>query len=130
MRSIIPGTNIAITPRRILVVEDHESTARVLEHLLQRHGHQVWTAFSYQQALELALTHPVEVLVCDLGLPDGNGFDLLKAIQAEKSLKSIVLSGCGTAEDLGKTKAAGFDAHLVKPLDVTLLEQTMARLLD
>jgi len=122
----IPGTDVEIVPRRILLVEDHESTAEVVGRLLSRHGHEVWKAYSYLQAREIAMQQAVEVLVCDLHLPDGNGFDLLSEIKINKPVKGVVLSGHGSPEDMAHSRQVGFDAHLVKPFDLTEMEQTLS----
>ena len=121
----IPGTDSEIISRSILVVEDHESTAQIMQQFLTRHGHRVWTANSCNEAKEVTQAHPVEVLVCDLGLPDGDGCDLLQDIRKIKPMKAIVLSGHDGKEDREKSRKAGFDAHLSKPLDVTELERTI-----
>jgi two-component system CheB/CheR fusion protein len=126
---LLPGTDLKIIPRRLLVVEDHESTATVMQRLLQRHGHKVWVALSYQQALEISAEHSIEALICDLELPDGDGCDLLRELQSISSIQGIVVSGHGTASDLARSRNAGFLAHLVKPFDITQIEHTLSELI-
>lgn len=125
---VIPGTDLQIVSRRLLVVEDHASTAIVMQHLLQRHGHEVWIALSYQQALHMAREHSIEAVICDLELPDGDGCDLLQELQKQSSIQGIVVSGHGAAEDLQRSRQAGFAAHLVKPFDITQIELTLKKI--
>lgn len=124
---ILPGTTSKIVPRRLLVVEDHESTATVMQRLLQRHGHEVWVALCYQEALQMVREHSIEAVICDLELPDGDGCDLLRELKKHAPIYGIVLSGHGTPADLERSRAAGFSAHLVKPFDITQIERTLTK---
>lgn len=112
---------------RLLVVEDHEPTLTVLAGLLRRRGHQVLTAVTVKNALLLAANHPIDFVISDLGLPDGNGVDLMLQLANLYGLRGIALSGYGMVEDLARTEQAGFLAHLVKPIKFdqlqTVLEQ-------
>ncbi len=112
---------------RILMVDDHVPTLRTLRMVLERQGYKVYTARSVAEALMVARTHPVDILISDLGLPDGEGHDLLKQLQAlHPALRSIAVSGYGSAEDIAKSREAGFSAHLVKPIDITVLNRALA----
>ncbi len=122
---VLPGTDLELIPRRLLVVEDHESTATIMQRLLQRHGHEVWVALNYQQALEMAKEHAIEALICDLDLPDGDGCNLLQELQKRSAIKGIVVSGHGKDEDVQRSREAGFSAHLVKPFDINQIEHTL-----
>ncbi|MEO7932242.1 MAG: response regulator [Chthoniobacterales bacterium] len=122
---ILPGTNRELIPRRLLVVEDHESTATVMQRLLQRHGHEVWVALNYHQALEMVREHAIEAVICDLELPDGDGCDLLQELQKHAPIRGIVVSGHGSEEDVRRSRDAGFAAHLVKPFDINQIEHTL-----
>nr|MDQ6911547.1 response regulator [Verrucomicrobiota bacterium] len=92
-----------------------------------RRGHQVLTASTVKDALFLAANHPVDFVISDLGLPDGNGVDLMLQLANEYGLRGIALSGYGMVDDLARTEQAGFLAHLVKPIKFdelhTVLEQ-------
>jgi signal transduction histidine kinase/response regulator of citrate/malate metabolism len=110
-----PGT--ATNPLRLLVIEDHEATLEVLARLLRSHGHNVLTAMTVKDAILLARTHPFDLVISDLGLPDGNGIDLMRQLTKDYGLRGIALSGYGMAADRAKTEAAGFLSHLVKPVD-------------
>ena len=123
--------NVQAVPLRLLVVEDHTDTANTLVRLLSRYGHQVLSADSVGTALEIARANEFDVIVTDIGLPDGNGVDLFKQIKAESrdpKLRGIALSGFGTEEDVARSKAAGFEDHLTKPVDFALLHRRLAEI--
>jgi PAS domain S-box-containing protein len=103
---------------RLLLVEDHDSTREVLTRILRRAGHEVHGTATGTGALELLRkTGPFDALITDLGLPDRNGFDLLREIRAtHPTLLAIALSGYGMDQDVKRAKDAGFAAHLVKPV--------------
>ncbi len=115
---------------RLLLVEDHEPTLAVLEHLLSRAGHQVTSAMSVAGGLEAAATvENLEAVISDLGLPDGTGFELMQQLHERYGLRGIALSGYGMDEDLRRSSAAGFSTHLTKPIDFAQLEQAIADLM-
>jgi PAS domain S-box-containing protein len=113
---------------RLLVVEDHESTLQALVRLLQRDGHRVSSAASVTAALAAAAASPFDVVISDLGLPDGTGSDLMEQLRAAYGLRGIALSGYGMEEDLARSRAAGFVAHLVKPVHFGDLRRALASL--
>jgi PAS domain S-box-containing protein len=115
---------------RVLVVEDHADTARMLSRLLGASGHRVKTAGSVAAALELAGKEPFDVIVSDIGLPDATGYDLMAEIKARYSMKGIAMSGYGMDEDLRKSREAGFSDHIVKPANVAQLERTIRRVVN
>jgi len=108
---------------RLLVVEDHETTRNVLEHLLTNRGHHVTTAGSIEEALTAFAADHFDGIISDLGLPDGSGLDLMQQIQRQRPIPGIALSGYGMEADLRRTKEAGFFAHLVKPVHLDQLRQ-------
>jgi len=108
---------------RILLVEDHEDTNRSLTNLLRRRGYYVQSATSLQSALELNAKEEFDVLISDLGLPDGSGIELMQKLSSARPLVGIALTGFGMEEDIQKTREAGFKYHLVKPIDLTKLDQ-------
>ncbi|MBA2242014.1 MAG: response regulator [Chthoniobacterales bacterium] len=110
---------------RLLVVEDHQPTLDVLARLLRKQGHQVDTASSVEAALALAATHVFDLVISDIGLPDGNGVDLMIQLTRDYGLRGIALSGYGMDEDIARTKNAGFLAHLVKPIDFERLNRVI-----
>ncbi|MFL6539353.1 MAG: PAS domain S-box protein, partial [Chthoniobacterales bacterium] len=105
------------SPAHILLVEDHEDTARVLSRMLERAGYVVAHRQSIRAAREIAANEKFDVLISDLGLPDGSGVDLMRELREHNHIVGIALSGFGTSEDLAATRAAGFAEHLVKPVD-------------
>jgi len=103
----------------ILVVEDDADTAEGLQLLLQEAGFQVRVAGSLGDAKRLFRERPSDILVTDVGLPDGSGLDLLGALrQLHPGLRAIVLSGYGMEEDVTRSHSLGFAEHFVKPLNL------------
>jgi signal transduction histidine kinase/DNA-binding response OmpR family regulator len=107
---------------RVLLVEDHEDTNRSLTRLLRRRGYLVQTARSVQSALQLAANERFDVLVSDIGLPDGSGIDLMQAISSEHPIFGIALTGFGMEEDVRRSHDVGFHHHLIKPVDLNRLD--------
>ncbi|MDQ6861626.1 MAG: ATP-binding protein [Verrucomicrobiota bacterium] len=110
---------------RLLVIEDHPPTLEVLARLLRKEGHDVTTASSVAEALETAADNHFDLVISDIGLPDGNGIDLMVQLTRDYGLRGIALSGYGMDEDLARTKQAGFVAHLVKPINFERLNQVL-----
>lgn len=115
-------------PLNILIVEDHQDTAQSLRETLVRQGHRVRVAAAVAAALHDAAADPCELLISDIGLPDGTGIDLLRRIQPTPTLGAIAMSGFGMEEDVARSHDAGFARHLTKPVDFVLLEETIAEL--
>ncbi len=109
-------------PLRLLVVDDHEDTKRVLSRLLRKSGHEVFAAGDVASALEILEHENVDVLLSDLGLPDGTGHDLMVRAKVLQPLAGIAISGFGSAEDVAQALNAGFAHHLVKPVNFERLE--------
>lgn len=112
---------------RLLVVEDHQPTLLVLARLLRKQGHTVETASTVEAARDFAARQKFDLVISDIGLPDGNGVDLMIELTREHGLRGIALSGYGMDEDLARTKDAGFIAHLVKPIDFDRLNRVLER---
>lgn len=113
---------------RILLVEDHADTAKLMRRLLAAEGHNVTLAGSVATGLAAVEQADPDVLISDLGLPDGTGLDLMRQLLASgKRLPAIALSGYGTAADIERSKAAGFLEHLVKPISIDTLTGALAR---
>lgn len=103
--------------RRILLVEDHADTAGLMQRLLEAEGHEVTIAETLTAALTAIEQSPPDLLISDLGLPDGSGLDLMRQLTAcGRRIPGIALSGYGTATDIAQSRAAGFVEHLVKPI--------------
>jgi signal transduction histidine kinase len=112
-------------PLRLLLVEDDVNTRSVLTRLLRRRGHQVESADTIQEALSVAEAHDFDLIVSDLGLPDGSGLDLMPELKRRYGLRGIAVTGFGTDTDAESSRLAGFSAHLVKPLEFSVLERTL-----
>jgi HAMP domain-containing protein/signal transduction histidine kinase len=108
-------------PMRILLVEDHEDTNRSLTNLLRRRGYHVQSALNFQSALDLSANDEFDVLISDLALPDGSGIDLMQRLSCKPALR-IALTGFGMEDDIRKSYEAGFQHHLVKPIDLNKLD--------
>jgi DNA-binding response OmpR family regulator len=102
---------------RILLVEDHRDTLQALSHLLTHFGHEISVANGAEAALKIMDSKEFDVVLSDIGLPDGSGYDLISEAKRRRSIKAIALTGFGTDEDIRRGKEAGFDFHLVKPVD-------------
>src|SRR5207248_3026592 len=117
---------LAATPhrqnKRILLVEDHEDTNRSLTNLLRLRGYHVESANNVESAIELSAADQFDVLISDLGLPDGSGIDLIKKLHSALPVFGIALTGFGMEDDVRKSHQAGFKHHLVKPIDLNKLD--------
>ncbi len=124
------GTAAPRRALRILLVEDHEDTAEMMSELLTLTGHTVRIARSVRSALDLVGAEAFDLLVSDLGLPDGSGTELIASIRsAGNELKAIALSGYGMEEDRRKTIRAGFVEHLIKPVSFRDLDAAIQRVM-
>lgn len=113
-------------PLRILLVEDHEETRVVLERLLKRRSHEVFAARDIATARELVAKYDFDLVISDIGLPDGTGYDLMSELRRERpTLLGIALSGYGMEQDIERSRTAGFFAHLTKPIDMKVLDRTI-----
>ena len=127
----VPGlTTQATVSWSVLLVEDHVDSARVLMALLRRRGYRVFHAGSVAEAKALFRSEPVDVIVSDLGLPDGSGLDFIRDVQMDRRVPSIVLSGHGEGEALANSSQAGVQEHLTKPVDWARLEASIQRVLQ
>lgn len=127
----IAKTDTDIAPLRslrLLLVDDHADTRAVLARLLTKFGHQMATADSAQSALKLLAENRFDVLISDIGLPDGDGYDLVREAKRGQSLKAVALSGFGTEADVRRSFEAGFDYHITKPVDMNELRSLLQKL--
>ncbi len=118
-------------PKRlhILLVDDHEETAEILGQLLRREGFQVTIAHTMAAALTV-LPEDLDLLVTDVGLPDGSGLELMKRLRPHLRAPAIALTGYGRQEDIERSRAAGFSRHLVKPVAFPALLRAIRELAD
>ncbi len=111
-------------------MEDHKPTARVLVNLLTRRNYVVVAAASMAEARAAAKRENFEFLISDIGLPDGNGYDLMTELRGRHGLVGIALTGYGTEDDVNRSQASGFVAHLTKPVTVQALDSALVAAAD
>jgi PAS domain S-box-containing protein len=112
---------------RILLVEDHMPTRQTLEQLLTRRNFEVVSAGTVGEARALMETEQVDFVISDIGLPDGNAYDLMSELRTRRGLTGIALTGYGMESDIARSHAAGFVIHLTKPLRVQSLDEALAK---
>jgi PAS domain S-box-containing protein len=117
----------AVRPQRLLLVEDHLPTLQALSSLLSRDGHQVVAVGSIAEALAAASVDTFDLVISDLGLPDGTGNQMMEKLHEAHGLKGIALSGYGMDEDILRSREAGFVTHLVKPVHMTELRRALVQ---
>lgn len=111
----------------ILLVEDHAGTNQVMTRMLAKAGHKVSAANNGEAALELCKQQTFDLLLCDIGLPDTNGWDLLKKLRAgQPALRAIALTGYGFPNDVKRSTQVGFERHITKPPEWPVIKATIA----
>ena len=116
--------------KSILLVEDHADTAHALSRLLALSGYRVNTADGVQSALRMCEGQRFDLLISDIGLPDGSGHELMREVSRRYGAKGIVLSGFGAEQDVARSRAAGFVEHLIKPVSMETLHAAIDRAMD
>jgi CheY-like chemotaxis protein len=111
----------------ILLVEDHADTAEAMADLLREMGHRVTVAHSVAAGLAAAerMGGRLDLVLSDLGLPDGTGLDLMTQLHGRYGVKGIALSGYGMEEDVRRSLEAGFERHLTKPVNLQALQMAI-----
>lgn len=118
-------------PLRLLLVEDHADTIDSFSRLLARRGYQLRTAMNVAEAERIAAEYEFDVLISDIGLPDGSGLDLMRRLTASagnRVIHGIALSGFGMQEDLDRSRVAGFFCHFIKPVDIVQIYTALNRI--
>jgi PAS domain S-box-containing protein len=125
------GNELPERQLEILLVEDHDDTSRVLSRLLERLGHRVRRADSVAAALAEA-DRPFDLLLSDIGLPDGTGIELIHELREKYGLQvpAVALTGYGMEEDIAKSREAGFIAHLTKPINFQRLQMMVRKIAE
>ena len=113
---------------RILVVEDHSDTLEALSRLLDHFGHEISAAEDAQSARDMINSKEFDVILCDIALPDGNGYDLIAEAKRKRPLKAVALSGFAARDDIERGRKAGFDFHLTKPVDFHELRSVLGQI--
>jgi len=119
--------------RRLLLVEDSVDTRETLQRIFQRRECRVQTAASGEEALELALHEPPEIIISDIGLPGISGLEFMTRLRVHSQMSEVIaiaLSGLGREQDIKAAAEAGFDAHLLKPVEIAILDQTIVQALQ
>ena len=119
--------SLALPPYKILLVEDHEATRTALAELLRKRGCQVTAVEGVAAALAAAGKNSFDLVISDLGLPDGDGAELMRTLRQRHGLHGIATSGFGTEADIENSRQAGFYAHLTKPLVISRLEHAILK---
>jgi len=120
--SATPSTT-STRPLAILVVENHPDTLKYLSVYLEQLGHTVRCATTMAEALEKLAAAPSDMLISDIGLPDGDGWQLIERAQSATPIYAIAMSGFGMGSDQSRSKAAGYRHHLLKPFTPDQLDQ-------
>lgn len=115
-------------PLRILLVEDHGETRQTMARLLSHFGHQISVADSTRSAFEILKSETLDVVLSDIGLPDGSGYDVISEAKRNQQVKGVALTGFGTDADIQRGKEAGFDFYLTKPADFYELRAVLGQL--
>ena len=128
LRPVEPDSSAAARrPLRILLVDDDDDTRNSLVELLARRGYQVRGADGVEAALRAASSASFDLLISDIELLDGTGLQLVQTLRSIHPVPAIALSGMGSFDDLELSRAAGFDLHLMKPIDMPELEEAIER---
>ncbi len=114
--------------QRILVIEDHVATRLSLIKLLARRGYEVTSASTVAEALQRAAEADFDLVISDIGLPDGDGYTLMRSLRANYGVAGIALSGYGMEHDIARGRAAGFTEHLTKPVSIKSLDRVLRTL--
>ena len=109
-------------------MEDHKDTLRSLKFLLTRLGHQVLSAENMTEALRISEAEQFDLLLSDIGLPDGSGLELIRQIRQKREVNAIAVSGYGMDEDIQRSQEAGFFEHLTKPISLDRLQEVIDRI--
>lgn len=109
------------SPLKILVVDDHKDSATAISRLLKRAGHTVEVALSYNEALARCSEVVFDLLVADVGLPDGDGRQLISELRSRGGPRGIAVTGLGPEVDVESCHKAGFEVVIVKPFQIAAL---------
>ena len=114
---------------RILLVEDHADTAKMLSRLLEAYGYGTTLTSSVASALKAASEETFDLLVSDIGLPDASGYELMQKLKELYGMQGIALTGYGMEDDMRRGREAGFADHVVKPINIAQLDAVIRRVL-
>jgi CheY-like chemotaxis protein len=121
----VPGGTPRHRARKILLVEDDATALSLMAEVLRRLGYFVTPVNRLAEAMVATASEDFDLVISDIGLPDGDGLDLMRRVGAQQAVKGIAITGYGTDDDRRKSREAGFVAHLTKPVDFAELEATI-----
>jgi PAS domain S-box-containing protein len=124
------GPKVSRDKVKLLLVEDHLDTARALVRLLENRGYKIESVPNVETGLQAVEREQFDLILCDLGLPDGTGIDFIQTVRKSHKTPAIALTGFGMQQDVERAEGAGFDAHLTKPVNLQKLEATIWKLLN
>jgi CheY-like chemotaxis protein len=128
---ITQGNTLSTTPiRRVLIIEDNQDAADSLRDMVDLFGHQADVAYHGLKGVEAARQFSPDIILCDVGLPGLDGYGVARTLRAEPQFAETVIiavSGYGQEEDRNRSREAGFDLHLIKPVDADDLERLLAK---
>ena len=128
--TFVPNAPVLHAGQRVLVVDDNEDAAEVLAEALNHVGHVACVALDGPTALEVAAEMKPDIALLDIGLPGMDGFELarrLRAVPGLERMRLVAVTGYGQRSDVEASRAAGFDEHLVKPLDLNGVQAVFER---
>jgi CheY-like chemotaxis protein len=129
---MMPQTTDVCVRGRVLVVDDNRDAADTLAEILKLSGHEVFVGHSGQEALDLGARERPDAIILDIGMPDISGYEAARRVRQEpwgREVFLLAMTGWGQADDKAKAHAAGFNAHLTKPVDLDEVEQMLAKAL-
>ncbi len=124
----MPASEQKPTGRRVLIIDDNVDFAEMLKELLQLHQHSVSVAFTGEKGLEAARRSRPEVVLCDIGLPEMDGYEVARAFRSDADLRDtylVAITGYDMFRDRQRAADAGFDVHLTKPPDFEAIERIL-----
>jgi CheY-like chemotaxis protein len=123
-------TKPAPKPRRVLIADDNVDSATVLAILLRASGHEVHTVHDGIAALEASESFRPDLVILDIGMPKLNGYDVARQIRSRRDsdMMLVAVTGWGQEQDKRRSREAGFDHHLTKPVDLVALEKILAEM--
>lgn len=127
-RPVVSPRPSKLRPLKLLLVEDHPETRALVARLLCRDGHSVVPASDVRTALSLAASQNFDLVISDLGLPDGSGLEVMQQLSSRHGLRGIALSGYGTEQDMQRSFEAGFSGHLTKPIAIEALKRLLSEI--
>ena len=123
-------TQFKAPPRRVLIVDDNEDAANSLALVLRLSGHETASVYSAAEALVQAAVFQPEVVLLDIGLPGMDGYEVaqkLRDIPGLRNVRLVAVTGYGRSDDRLRAREAGFDAHLTKPVEFSVLDRSLYR---